>query len=153
MKSWMFLSIHSFLLLKMRKQILLKFEKILLATLLVLTACLIPKSEAISQTDTGYVCLPTAVTDTIIKELELLDGLREEMRAQEIIIQGYEYAYPALQTQIVNLKTSRDTCQKYLNLRSLEAAHWEIEAEKFKKQRNILGGSTLLAILIIIALL
>lgn len=121
--------------------------------LLVLTACLILRSEAISQNDTDYVCLPTAVIDTTIKELELLDGLRLETEAQKIMILGYEDVIENLQAQIANSDRMNALCDRDLNLAMLEKAKTQIDLEKMTKQRNIFGGSTIALIILMILLL
>lgn len=118
-----------------------------------LTACLILRSEAISQNDTDYVCLPTAVIDTTIKELELLDGLRLETEAQKIMILGYEDVIENLQAQIANSDRMNALCDRDLNLAMLEKAKTQIDLEKMTKQRNIFGGSTIALIILMILLL
>ena len=110
--------------------------------------------KSISQTDTSeYILIPVWQLKEAAKELEECDGVRIKYEAQKVILRNLEeIELPERERRELMLIESNEDCQDSLLDVTRIAEESAREANKFKNQRNILGGASLLLLLVLIVI-
>lgn len=107
-------------------------------------------SEGFSQTDT--ICLPAKTVTEIAADLALLDGYRAELVILEKTISDYSFKTARLQLQGTHKDTIIDRQTAELVNSYMENSFLTEQNGKLKTQRNVLGGSLGIVLLILILL-